>query len=163
LRTQLPSCILAIVTDEFRSLLQEFIRGFGLLAADRTPCGKPLASSDAHALMVLLATEQEGMLPSALAAQLGVDKSTATRVVTRLTDAGQIASAPSTDDARARPIKLTKKGTRIATEVQVASRERFARLLEHVSPRLRGDVVDSLRELVSALKRMTSNSEDNES
>lgn len=148
------------VTDEFRGLMQEFIRRFGLLAADRTPCGKPLASSDAHALMLLLDAGEQGMLSSAVATRLGVDKSTASRVVARLTEAGHIASAASTDDARAKPIRLTKKGLRVATEVQNASRDRFARLLEHVPSRRRADVVDALEELVSALQLMTSNDQD---
>ena len=150
------------VTDEFRELMQEFIRRFGLLGADRTPCGKPLASSDAHALMLLVVAGADGMLPSALATQLGVDKSTATRVVARLTAAGHIASAPGTDDARAKPIRLTKKGARVAAEVQAASRDRFTRLLEHVPARRRAEVLGSLRELVSALAKMTSSSEDKE-
>jgi DNA-binding MarR family transcriptional regulator len=150
------------VTDEFRELMQEFIRRFGLLAADRTPCGKPLASSDAHALMLLVRAGEDGMLPSALATQLGIDKSTATRVVARLTDAGHIAAAPTTDDARAKPFRLTKRGARVAYEVQVASRDRFARLLEHVPARRRGEVLGSLRELVSALEKMTSSSDDKE-
>jgi DNA-binding MarR family transcriptional regulator len=150
------------VSDEFRELMQALIRRFGLLAADRTPCGKPLASSDAHALMVLDGAGEDGMLPSALATQLGIDKSTATRVVARLADAGHIASAPGTDDARAKPIRLTKKGARVAAEVQMASRERFARLLEHVPARRRGEVMGSLRELVAALEKMTSISEDKE-
>ena len=148
------------VTDEFRELMQELIRRFGLLAADQTPCGKPLASSDAHALMLLIRAGEDGMLPSALASQLGIDKSTATRVAARMTDARHIASAPGTEDARARPIRLTKPGVRIATEVQHASRDRFARLLEHVPASRRGDVLDSLNELVSALQKMTSSSED---
>jgi DNA-binding MarR family transcriptional regulator len=151
-----------VVPADFRALMQEFIRRFGLLAADRTPCGKPLASSDAHALMLLLDAGEGGMLSSALAARLGIDKSTASRVVARLTEAGHIAAAPSTDDARAKPIRLTKKGVRVATEVQVASRDRFARLLENVAPRRRGDVVDALQELVSALEKMTSTTEDQE-
>jgi len=150
------------VTDEFRGLLQEFIRRFGLLAGDRTPCGKPLASSDAHALMLLLDAGEEGLLSSALAVRLGIDKSTASRVVGRLTDAGHIAAAPSTDDARAKPIRLTKKGIRVANEVQHASRDRFALLLENVTPRRRRDVVDALQELVSALEKMTSTTEDKE-
>ena len=148
--------------EDFRALMQELIRRFGLLAADRTPCGKPLASSDAHALMLLLDAGDDGLLSSALAARLGIDKSTGSRLVTRLTEAGHIAAAPSTDDARAKPIRLTKKGVRVATEVQLASQERFARLLEHVAPRRRGDVVDALRELVSALEKMTSNLEEQE-
>jgi DNA-binding MarR family transcriptional regulator len=150
------------VTDEFRGLMQEFIRRFGLLSADRTPCGKPLASSDAHALMLLLDAGDEGMLSSLLAARLGIDKSTASRVVARLTEAGHIEAAPSTDDARAKPIRLTKKGVRVATEVQLASRDRFARLLDNVAPRRRRDVVTALHELVSALEKMTATSEDQE-
>ena len=92
-----------VVTEAFRAHMQELVRRFGLLAADRTPCGKPLASSDAHALMLLLEAGEAGMLSSALALRLGIDKSTASRVVTRLTDEGHITAAPSTDDARAKP------------------------------------------------------------
>jgi len=147
------------VTEDFRALMQEFVRRFGLLAADRTPCGKPFASSDAHALMVLLDAGEDGLLASVLASRLGIDKSTASRVVARLTEAGHITAAASTQDARARPIRLTKKGVRVATDVQLASRDRFARLLEHVAPRRRGDVVHALQELVAALEKMTSNSE----
>lgn len=150
------------VTEDFRTLMQQLIRRFGLLAADRTPCGKPLASSDAHALMLLLEAGNDGLLSSALAARLGIDKSTGSRVVARLAEAGRIEAAASTDDARQKPIRLTKKGVRVATEVQAASQARFARLLEHVAPRRRGDVVDALRELVSALERMTSHLEEQE-
>jgi hypothetical protein len=42
------------VIEDFRTLLQELVRRFGrrfgLLAADRTPCGEPLASSNARPL-----------------------------------------------------------------------------------------------------------------
>jgi DNA-binding MarR family transcriptional regulator len=151
------------VAEDFRAVMQEFIRRFGLLSADRTPCGKPLASSDAHALMLLLDAGDEGMLSSALAARLGVDKSTGSRLVARLAEAGHLAAAPSTDDARAKPIRLTRKGLRVAMEVQVASKDRFARLLDHVAPRRRGDVVEAMRELVAALEKMTANPGEEES
>jgi DNA-binding MarR family transcriptional regulator len=142
------------VTEDFRPLLQELFRRFGLLAADRTPCGKPLASSDAHTLMLLLDAGEQGMLSSTLAARLGVDKSTTSRTCARLTDNGHITAGPSSDDGRAKPLRLTKKGARLAREVQEASRDRFARLLDHVPPRRRADVVDALRDLVLALQKM---------
>jgi DNA-binding MarR family transcriptional regulator len=144
------------VIEDFRALLQDFIRRFGLLAADRTPCGKPLASSDAHALMLLLQSGDDGMLSSSLAAKLGVDKSTTSRTAMRLTESGHITAGPSIDDGRARPIRLTKKGARVAQEVEAASRDRFAQLLKHVPPRRRADVVEALRDLVAALQKMTS-------
>ncbi len=151
------------MTEDFRELLQELIRRFGLLAADRTPCGKPLAPSDAHALMLLLEASdagEPGLRSSALAARLGIDKSTASRVVARLADGGHVAAAPSTDDARAKPIQLTRKGVRLAGEIELASRDRFARLLEHVPTRRRAAVVDAVRELVTALETMTSHPDD---
>lgn len=144
------------MTEDFRALLQEFIRQFGLLAADRTPCGKPLASSDAHALMLLLHAGEEGMLSSSLAARLGVDKSTTSRTAARLNESGHITAGTSSDDGRARPIRLTKKGVRVAQEVETASRDRFAQLLKHVPPRRRADIVEALRDLVAALQKMTS-------
>lgn len=143
--------------------MQELIRRFGLLSTDRTPCGKPLASSDAHALMVLLEAGEDGMLSSALAARLGVDKSTSSRITTRLTERGYLAPAPNaTDDGRAKPSRLTRKGVRIAQDVDQASRARFADVLEHVPSRRRSDVVVALRDIVSALERMPSSQGDQE-
>lgn len=150
------------VVEDFRMLLQEFIRRFGLLAADRTPCGKPLASSDAHALMLLLEAGDDGMLSSTLAAKLGVDKSTASRTAARLTESGHITAGPSSNDGRARPIRLTTKGARVAREVEVASRDRFAQLLKHLPPRRRADIVEALRDLVAALQKMPPTSGDQE-
>lgn len=145
------------MSEEFRALVQEFVRRFGLLSTDQTPCGKPLASSDAHALMLLLEAGDDGMLSSGLAARLGIDKSTASRTVMRLTGNGHLGSAPSTADGRAKPIRLTNKGVRVAREIEQASRQRFAQLLEHVPPRKRADVVEALRTVVTALQQMTSN------
>ena len=139
--------------------MQEFVRRFGLLSADRTPWGKPLASSDAHALMLLLEVADDGMLSSVLAARLGVDKSTASRVTARLTERGYLAPAPGTDDGRARPARLTNKGVRVAREVEQASRARFADILKHVPARRRGAIIAALRDIVSALDVMTANQE----
>lgn len=143
------------VSDEFRALLQEFVRRFGLLAADRTPCGKPLATSDAHALMVLLEAGDEGILPSVLSARLAIDKSTGTRLAARLIESGHVTSAPSSSDGRARPIRLTRKGAGLAREVDAASRKRFATLLAHVPAARRRSVLAALEDIVGALERMT--------
>jgi DNA-binding MarR family transcriptional regulator len=152
-----------VVTIEFRALMQELIRRFGLLSADRTPCGKPLASSDAHALMVLLEAGEDGMLSSSLAMRLGVDKSTASRITARLTERGYLAPAPNpTDDGRAKPARLTRKGVRIAQEVESASQGRFADILERIPSRRRSEVVGALRDIVSALERMPSSQGDQE-
>jgi DNA-binding MarR family transcriptional regulator len=141
------------VTDDFRALLQAFIRRFGLLAGDQTPCGKPLPPSDAHALMCLLESGEDGLPQNAIAARLGVDKSTASRLVSRLVERGHATDATS-EDARARPIRLTRSGVRVAKEVETASRRRFGAVLEAIPARRRAEVVQALREIVAALDRV---------
>jgi DNA-binding MarR family transcriptional regulator len=138
------------MADDFRALLQRFIRQFGLLSPDRTPCGKALAPSDAHALMLLRVAGADGLLQANLALQLGVDKSTASRLVGRLTDAGHVAAA-SSDDNRARPVRLTRKGLRLADEIDRASQARFDAVLELVPPDRRAQVIQSLRDIVAAV------------
>lgn len=140
----------------FRGLMQDFVRRFGLLAGDQTPCGKPLPVSEAHALMCLLEAGEQGMQQSALVAQLGIDKSTASRLVARLSDRGHVTSAPAPGDGRARPIRLTKKGVRIARDVDAASTRRFAALLKNVPARRRSEVILALRDIVAALDGLNS-------
>ncbi len=139
------------MADEFRALLQAFIRRFGLLAGDQTPCGKPLPASDAHALMLLLEAGEEGLMQTAIAAHLRIDKSTASRLVARLTERGHVGDAPPQPDGRARPIRLSRAGTRVAAEIEAASRRRFDQVLERIPARRRREVVEGLRELLAAL------------
>jgi DNA-binding MarR family transcriptional regulator len=70
--------------DALRTLVQQFVRQFGLLAESETPCGQPLHTSHAHALMILLHADKAGIHQAALARQLGIDKSNASRLVHRL-------------------------------------------------------------------------------
>lgn len=141
------------MVDDFRALLQAFVRQFGLLSSDRTPCGKPVAPSDAHALMILRDSGDEGLPQATLARSLGIDKSTASRLVARLTERGHLAAAGS-DDGRVRAVRLTKKGARLAEEINTSSKARFASLLEYVPAERRARVVDSLRDVVAALDRL---------
>lgn len=150
------------MADDFRGLLQGFIRRFGLLAGDQTPCGKPLPPSDAHALMLLLEAGEAGLMQNAIARQLGIDKSTASRVVARLTERGHVADAPAQADGRARPICLTRAGVRVATEVERASRQRFDRVLERIPTRRRREVVQGLRDIVTALEAIDRDQGDDE-
>jgi DNA-binding MarR family transcriptional regulator len=142
------------VDDEFRALLQAFIRRFGLLSPDRTPCGKDLAPGDAHALMILLGAGAAGEPQARLARQLGVDKSTASRLVARLLAAGRAERAPASGDGREKPVRLTARGARLAREIDRASADRFAALLASVPRARRPGVVSALRDVVAALDEM---------
>jgi len=118
--------------NDLRQTIQRFIRAFGLLAGDQTPCGQPLPPSHAHALMVLLEHEEtsrsEGLKQQDLAEAVGLDKSSVTRLCARMMSAGHLRQAPSQTDGRAWTLSLSAKGRRVAKTVQEASLARFRRL-----------------------------------
>ncbi|HEX5100574.1 MAG TPA: MarR family winged helix-turn-helix transcriptional regulator [Polyangiaceae bacterium] len=140
-------------TERFRGAVQHFIRSFGLLAGDQTPCGEPLAVSHAHALQVLLERQTGGPITQqALAELLGIDKSNVTRLCSKMERSGHIERLRSPSDGRARPLTLTAKGRRVAERVSAASRARFTDVLEALpSAARRQAVIEALECLNGAL------------
>ncbi len=136
-----------------RSLVQALIRSFGLLAGDTTPCGKPLAVSHAHALMVLLERSRQGVSPGQreLGAALGIDKSNVARLCQRMERAGHLRQARSPRDGRARLLSLTPAGRRLAEAVERSSRARFAALAAAVPAARRPGVLAALATLNQAI------------
>lgn len=135
--------------DELRRVTQRFFRRFGTLAADSTPCGKPLSVAHAHALMVLLA--QGELTQQALGAELGIDKSNVARLCAKMVRAKHVKQRPSERDGRSRLVSLTSPGARLAVEVDGASRARFGALLGGIPESRRADVIVALQHLVDAL------------
>ncbi len=134
--------------DELRSLVQRLFRRFGTLGTDTTPCGKPLSIAHAHALMALARgdlTQQE------LGAELCIDKSNVARLCAKMVEAGHAAQTPGAQDRRSRLVSLTTAGKRLAREVNVASRQRFAALLSGLTAAQREHVIQGLSQLVAAI------------
>src|SRR6187549_3310855 len=79
--------------DVLRTSIQRFVRSFGLLNGDQTPCGMALSPSQAHALMALLDRERRGETSTQqdLVKVLGVDKSNVTRLCAKLLQTGHLA------------------------------------------------------------------------
>jgi DNA-binding MarR family transcriptional regulator len=136
-----------------RALLQQLIRSFGLLAGDTTPCGKPLAVSHAHALMVLLEHARLGRTPGQreLGTALGIDKSNVARLCRRMEKAGHLRQGHSREDGRARVLSLTPQGTRVAEAVERSSLARFAELAAAVPTAHRPSVLSALELLNRAI------------
>jgi DNA-binding MarR family transcriptional regulator len=136
-------------TDELRRIMQRFFRRFGALAADSTPCGKPLSIAHAHALMVLLTKDE--LSQRELGAELCIDKSNVARLCAKMVDAGHVKQRPSKEDGRSRRVSLTARGERLAREVDDASRARFGSLLTGLPEARRDHVIEALQQLVAAL------------
>lgn len=116
---------------DLRGLVHTFIRRFGLLDQSHTPCGLPIAVSDAHALMELL--QAPDIEQGELAGRLGLSKSAISRLILRLKRRGQIQRIRSRDDGRAYNIKLTEKGKRMAEMIDRESLATFQMILSGIS------------------------------
>lgn len=140
-------------TQELRAAVQQFVRSFGLLAGDQTPCGQPLAPSHAHALMVLSAGTR--LNQQALSSMLGIDKSSVARLCAKMESLGHIDQERPANDGRARLVGLTDKGRRVAERVDAASRARFQHVLEAMpSARVRERVIVAIQQLNEAVASM---------
>jgi DNA-binding MarR family transcriptional regulator len=144
----------AAAPDRLRFLVQQFVRSFGLLAAEQTPCGLPLATSHAHALVVLLehARSDSRIAQQQLGLALGIDKSNVARLCAKMERAGHVVQSRSVSDGRARILTLTTKGRRLAEQVEASSRARFASVLRALPARARTNVLESLETLNTAIR-----------
>jgi DNA-binding MarR family transcriptional regulator len=125
-----------------------FVRAFGLHQPDRTPCGRPVPASEAHAVGEL---DRDGPLTqSDLASRLRLEKSTVSRLVAQLTGRGWVRRAERDGDGRLVWLELTPEGRRAAGELAVARAARFADLLRNIPAEQRPAVIDALTTLVEA-------------
>lgn len=147
---------------QLRRLLQDVVRGFGLLSAHETPCGQPVSPSNAHALMVLLERKRLAQPTSQtdLGASLGIDKSNVTRLCGRMEAAGHVLQRRSTEDLRSRRVELTPEGSALAARIEAASHARFAALITAVPAAKRRPLLDCLAELNVAVQALRPTKED---
>jgi len=136
--------------EQLRSLVQTFVRRFGLLLSDRTPCGQPVSVSYAHALMLLREAERP-LRQSELGGALGIDKSNVTRLCTQLEAKGHAEQARVPEDGRGRVVALTANGQRLAHQIEQASKRRFQQLLQRIPRARRQAVLAGLSVLDDAL------------
>lgn len=148
---------MAAQAEALRGAVQRFVRTFGLLSGDQTPCGEPLATSHAHALMFLLsrAGASHPVMQQELGRVLGIDKSNIARLCAKMERAGHVSQQRSPTDGRARLVELTARGRRLAEQVDAASRARFAAVLAAVPEASRPALLEALAILDDAAARIS--------
>lgn len=138
--------------DQLRRLVQQLVRRFGAVAADRTPCGKPMSIAQAHALMILRTGGE--LSQQELAAELCIDKSNVARLCAKLVEEGHAVQRACERDGRSRRVSLTLRGQRLAREVEASSHARFRALLGELPAPRRTSVIATLQILVGALEAL---------
>jgi DNA-binding MarR family transcriptional regulator len=125
-----------------------FIRAFGLHRPDATPCGKAVPVSQAHALMEL---SKDVRSQGELAALLRLERSTVSRLIQQLERRGWIVRDRAPDDGRARLVRLTERGRRMADDIATARQAKFAALVEAIPPDEREAVSRAIDVLIGAM------------
>jgi len=107
--------------------------------------------------MLLLERERADDPPrqNDLAGVLGIDKSNITRLVQRLLRDDRVRQLPSEDDGRARILRLTPRGRRLAETIERASRARFEMLLAEIPPDGHDVVLSALTLLNDAIQKQS--------
>jgi DNA-binding MarR family transcriptional regulator len=135
---------------ELQRRIVAFVRSFGLHRPDETPCGAPVPVSEAHALAALA---EHGPLPQReLGEQLGLTKSTISRLVDQLERRGWAQRHAGGDDARQRLVDLTSEGRKVADDIAARRAERMSRVLEHIPEDEQRAVLAALDVLVEATR-----------
>ena len=127
---------------------QAFV-GVALRSLQATRAGITLAQF--RTLAVLGAEGEQNVRD--LATLLGVDRSTATRMCSRLVTAGLIERRTDPLDGRAVVISLTRRGRKVVNDVTAARRKEIASLLRGVSPPRRAQLIDLLTEFADLATR----------
>ena len=133
--------------DDFRDL----IRNARLLDSATTPCGGDMPVRQAHALTLIAERDHAPTLRD-LVAELHIDKSNVTRLCQELASGGLVSMSRCADDGRARRVRLTPRGRRVASRVNRRSGDLFADVLTQLSEAERRAVCVGLPALTRALR-----------
>lgn len=134
---------------ELQQQIQAFIRHFGLLDQGQTPCGRPIPTSQAHAIQVL--GQYEEITQQMLADHLNLDKSTTSRLVGQLVDQGWIIKRENPQNRRESRISLTPQGRVVLAELLQATQIKYSAIWQRIPAANRTQVVESLALLTEAL------------
>ncbi|MDB5563584.1 MAG: MarR family transcriptional regulator [Tardiphaga sp.] len=141
---KVPDFHIAAIRDASRRLVREL--GF----MKSTLAGTDLPPSAVHALLAIGAS---GALTSVeLSKVLALEKSSISRMVRKLIEAGELVEKTSHQDGRVKPLSLTKKGRSTLAAINKFAQNQVVSALNHLSPAARRTVRDGLASYAGALE-----------
>jgi DNA-binding MarR family transcriptional regulator len=136
-------------SEQLQRRVMAFVRAFGLLDGEQTPCGQAMSASMAHALTEL--ASDEGLSQGELGERLGIEKSTVSRLVTDLERRDWINRRRDAADRRMLRLHLTEQGQRVSAQIAASRAALFADFAEHLTARERPMVERALEALARAV------------
>lgn len=130
--------------------IQIFIRQFGLLEQEHTPCQYPLSPSQAHALQVLGANGT--LTQSQLAKHLRLERSTVSRLVNALVEQGWAERTTNPHNRREVLLSLTGPGQTVFEDIHASASAKYHAIWSCLPEERRAVVLDALVTLNAILK-----------
>jgi DNA-binding MarR family transcriptional regulator len=136
--------------EAFHDALSDFVRAYLVGERDRICC-HDVSLTQCYALDALLRRGPSTL--NALAAELCLDKSTASRVVATLQRKGYVGRTTHPGDGRAVLLDVTPAGRRLCDRLRTDRIAERTDLLARFSPEVRRGITDVMRRLAEATQR----------
>ncbi len=137
------------LVEEVRSASRTMVRELGFMKP--TLAGTRYSPSAVHALLEI---DQCGALPAAQLVQaLGLEKSSISRMVAKLIEAGEIEEAAVLDDGRFKQLTLTAQGQRTVADIHAHGQAQVVTALGLLAPAQQRVVAQGLGAYAQALKQ----------
>lgn len=134
--------------DQVRSASRTLVREWGFM--ESTLADTNLSPSAVHALLEI---GKEGAMTAAQLVQvLKLEKSSISRMVSKLVEAGEICETPSAEDGRAKQLLLSPRGRQTVADVDQFARQQVISALGSLGPQQQQQVADGLAIYAEALK-----------
>lgn len=138
----------ADLIDHIRAASRLMVRELGFMQA--TVAATDYPPSAVHALLEI--GEREAMTAVELSAFLGLEKSSVSRMIRKLIEAGELREAASAGDGRIKRLLLTAKGRRTREAIQAFGRQQVTNALARLAPVQRQKVAEGLALYAQALE-----------
>lgn len=135
--------------QNLRELLRILIRNLGVLEkSESSCCGTTIAQC--HALIEVGRSGEVSL--NELADLLALDKSTMSRTINNLVEAGQVVRESHSGDRRYVSIKLTDEGRKIFQTIEISMKQYYENIFLSIPEEKREQVIESLELISQAAK-----------
>ncbi|KPA91261.1 MULTISPECIES: bifunctional helix-turn-helix transcriptional regulator/GNAT family N-acetyltransferase [Pseudomonas] len=137
----------SLLIDEIRSASRTMVRELGFMRT--TLAGTDHSASAVHTLLEI---DAQGVMTAAQLVQvLGLEKSSVSRMVSKLIEAGELEETASHDDARAKLLRLTPHGRKTVADIHGYGQLQVSAALGHLNPTEQQVVAQGLAAYARAL------------
>ncbi len=134
------------LVEKIRAASRSMVREWGFMGGDFA--GTDLSPSAVHALIEI---EQGGMTARELGARLRIEKSSVSRMLRKLVEAGDVSEGAGEEDGRVKMLSLTPAGKQRVQAIHAYAGAQVANALGHLERGQERTVLDGLRLYTAAL------------